>query len=208
MQLPRVLITGAMCALLLAPTVTACGGSAISHTISKNRLREMSRRGQLWVFDAENSIIIALDRLDEARDEWYRIKVQLKRASRRISAARKRSRANGVDVAKAYEDYLDDLEDWAKDNIRLYQLGVVVAKAALELAKAEVMQREDLTGDKDFSVKKYQDQYNKLKDAFDKRKKRVRKQRNDARKKEANWRKLRRQYVAQTGDHDSGLWVD
>ncbi|MBW2731178.1 MAG: hypothetical protein JRH20_02230 [Deltaproteobacteria bacterium] len=186
----------------------ACGGGSLSHTISNSKLKDMSRQGQLWIYDAENGIVVALDRLDEARDELYRIKTQLKLADRRISAAKKRRNGLGVNVSEAWEDSLEYLEDWARARIRLERFGVNVAKASIELAKAQVIQREDLLGDKDFTLKEFKDQLRKLQDSYDRRRKTVRKLRRKARKKEARWRKMRRRYVAQTGDHDSGLWID
>ena len=193
---------------LAAFTALGCGGASLDHTINRSKLKDMSRHGQLWVYDAENGIVVALDRLDDARDDLYRIQGALKRARRRAKAAEKRRNSQGVSVAEAFEGYLEALEDWAEDNIRLMRLGLVVARASVELAKAQVIQREDLLGGKDVTLKKFEDQYQRLKQRFEARQKQLRTARNAARKKERRWRNLRRGYVAQTGDHDSGLWID
>lgn len=188
--------------------LVACGGGKLSHTISASKLKDMSRQGQLWIYDAENGIVVALDRLDEARDELYRVRAQQKIAARRIKAAEKRRNSLGVNVAEAWEAHLDALEDWARARIRLERFGVLVAQASIELAKGQVIQREDLIGGKDFSLKDFKDQLQRLQTIYDKRRKRVRKMRRKARKMETRWRRMRQRYIAQTGDHDSGLWID
>ena len=71
-----------------------------------------------------------------------------------------------------------------------------------------MIQREDLLGGKDFTVKDFKEQYQRLKQRFDRRKKTVKALRDEARQKEARWWALRRRFVAQTGDHNSGLWLD
>lgn len=202
----------ARCALLLAAlaslsTLAACG-SSLSYTIDKSRLREASRRGRLWVYDAENEIVVALDRLDEAKDELRKVRLRIKKAERAIERAEKRGRRSGVQVAEAWLVHLESLEDWAKLNVRLHRFGLRVARAAVELAKAQVIQREDLLGGKDFNVKDFQAQYDELKKRFDRARKRVRKRRRLARKKEQRWWRMRRSYVAQTGDYNSGLWIE
>lgn len=186
----------------------ACGSSSLDNTVSMSKLKDMSRQGQLWVYDAENGIVVALDRLDEARDEYYRVRRQLKLADKRIDAAEKRKNSMGVNVAEAWRDHLRALRKWAVARVRMERLGVLTSRAAVELAKAQVIQREDLLGGKDFNVKEFADQLQNLQERYTKRKKAVRKMRRYARRQESRWRKMRMRYVAQSGDHDSGLWID
>ncbi len=194
--------------ILLGTAVTACGPSSLHSTISSSKLKDMSRQGQLWVYDAENGIVVALDRLDEARDEFYRLRRQIKLANQRLRAAERRGRSLGVTVAEAWKDQLNSLRKWAIARIRLERVGLIVARAAVELAKAQVIQREDLLGGKSFNVKKFSDQLQEFQQAYEVRKKTVHRMRRRARKLEDHWRKLRLRYVAQTGDYDSGLWTD
>jgi NurA-like 5'-3' nuclease len=70
-----------------------------------------------------------------------------------------------------------------------------------------VINREDLLGGKDFDMRDYQEQYNQLNDEFNEMKKKVDGLRKRARKREQKWWTLRRRFVAQTGDYDSGLWI-
>lgn len=190
-------------ALLLA----GCGGP-LSNTIDDDVLEDMSRQGQIEIYDAENGIIVALDRLDEARDELLRIRGELDLAKERIEAAEKRGNRLGIDVAEGWRVYLESMERWAKANVALQKLGVVVARAQVELAKAEVVQREDLLGGRSFSAGRYQEQAKTVQAEYQRRAAAVRKLRARARKLETKWWALRRRYVAQTGDHDNGLWID
>ena len=102
-------------------------GSSLSHTIDNSKLRDMSRRGQLWVYDAENEIVVALDRLDEARDLLRDVRRQMRIAEKRIEAAEKRGNSLGVNAAEGRLVALEALESWAKANVRLQRLGVVVS---------------------------------------------------------------------------------
>ncbi|MCC6746250.1 MAG: hypothetical protein IT371_01240 [Deltaproteobacteria bacterium] len=198
----------ALAAILFAFLAAGCGGPRISHTVDEGKLKDMSRQGQLWIYDAENEIVVALDRMDEARDELAELKQKMKEAEKGVERAEKRGRGSAVEVAEGWLVYLEAMEKWAKANIALHELGVIVARGAVELAKAQVIQREDLLGGKDFAVVTFQEQYNELKAVYDKRTKAVTRLRKEARRKETRWWTLRRRFTAQTGDHDSGLWID
>ena len=204
----RRVLSGGLCTVLTttALALLAGCGSSLSHTIDKKQLRDMSRQGARWVYDAENELVVALDRLDEAKDALARVRTRIEEAEEGVESAEK-GRAGLVRVAEAWLVHLEALEKWAEESVKLQRFGLLVARAAVELAKAQVIQREDLLGGKDFSVKDYQDQYNQLKATYDRRAKRVRSMRKAARKKEARWWRLRRRYVARTGDYDSGLWT-
>jgi chromosome segregation ATPase len=207
MNLRQVAVTLGLAAsgLLLA---SGCGGASLSKTVDPDNLTEMSREGKLWVYDAENGIIVALDKLDEAKDRLIEIRRDIEDAEAAIERAEKRKNRLGVQVAEAWLEYLELLEEWAEENIELQRHGVVVAAASTELAKAQVINREDLLGGDDFDARDYQEQYNELRKEHVAMEKRVGKLRDRARKGEKKWWKLRQRFVASTGDYDSGLWID
>jgi uncharacterized protein YPO0396 len=78
-----------ICIVSLSVLATGCG-SGLSYTVKESYLKDMSRQGQLWVFDAENEIVVALDKLDEAKDQRTEIRRQIKRAQRSVEKAEKR----------------------------------------------------------------------------------------------------------------------
>jgi hypothetical protein len=71
-----------------------------------------------------------------------------------------------------------------------------------------VINREDLLGGKGFDMGNYQAQYEEQKKAYEGELKRTNKLRKKARTEEQKWWTLRRRFIAQTGDYDSGLWID
>ncbi|MFH1130109.1 MAG: hypothetical protein V1754_02160 [Pseudomonadota bacterium] len=185
----------------------SCGGSTLSHTVDKKRLKDMSREGQVWIYDAENEIVVAHDRLDEAQDELRKLERKYDVSEKGMNAAKNLKHPLAVEVAQAWQDHLKSMGIWAEAKIELCKLGVIVARATVELAEAQVVQKEDLLGGKDFSIKTFRDQYVKLKDNFELMKKQVEKLRQIARDNEMKWRMLRRRYTKATGDHNSGLWT-
>jgi hypothetical protein len=196
--------------LILAAAIllVGCSATRLSYTISPDRLKDMSRQGQLWIFDAENEIVVALDKLDEAKDAQESVKRRLRAAEKSLERAEKRNNRIGVELAEEWIKYLEAMEDWTKDRIEAHQIGVIAAQALVELAKAQVINREDLLGGKDFSVKDYQEQYDKLKKVFESERKKANKKRKAARERENRWWTLRQRFISQTGDYDSGLWIE
>ena len=185
----------------------ACGES-LSHTVDMDKLKEMSRQGQLWIFDAENEIVVALDKLDEAKDQLEQVKQRMKASERSLSAAENRNSRGAVEMAEQNIKYLEAMEVWGKGRIDALRKGVTAAQAGVELAKAQVINREDLLGGKGFDMGNYQQQYEELKKEYERELKRTNKLRKTARIEEQKWWTLRRRFIAQTGDYDSGLWID
>jgi chromosome segregation ATPase len=185
-----------------------CSGSKLSHRVDMDKLKDMSRQGQIWIFDAENEIVVALDRLDEAREELSLIRLRKKQAEKSIEAAEKKRNRGAVEMAESWMKYLEAMERWAKRRIEASEVGVTAAAAAVELAKAQVINREDLLGGKDFAIKDYQDQYKEWNQDHQKELKRAARLRKAARELEQRWWVQRRRFTAQTGDYDSGLWTD
>lgn len=194
-----------VCAL---PLFSACGGATLSHVVQRRMLRDVSRQGQLTVYDAENETVIALDQLDEAEDALRETRQQLRLAGRSVDRAERRNSAPGIQLAEAWVDYLEQLRDWSEEQVELRRLGLLVARAAIELTKAQVVQREDLPGGKDFALKDFRKQHERLQLRFERETKRLKSLRERARQKELRWWELRRRVVAQTGDHNTALWVD
>jgi chromosome segregation ATPase len=193
---------------VLALALAACSGSRLGYRVDEGKLKDMSRQGQLWIYDAENEIVVALDRLDEAREDLALIKLRKSQAAASIEAAEKRRSRGGVETAEAWMRHLEALERWAKARIEEGEVGVTAALAAVELAKAQVINREDLLGGRDFSVKDYQDQYAEWKKKHERERRRALRLRKAARALEQKWWVQRRRFIAQTGDYDSGLWTE
>ena len=202
-RIPRS-VTPAILLLLLI----GCGAGSVSYTIDDDALNDMSRYGQVAIYDAENEIVVALDKVDQQRDELERTRRQMAQANRRLAAAEKRGNSLGVDVVEGWLVYLGSIRRWIEAKIEYEQIGIVLAKANVELTKAEVIQREDLLGGDDFDIVDFRDQVEQFRKRRQEQLRRVRALRKEAEKKELNWWQLRRKFVAQTGDFNSGLWID
>jgi len=201
----RALVGTLLAALLLG---SGCSGSKLSYRVDMDKLKDMSRQGQIWIYDAENEIVVALDRLDEAREELAQIRLRKKQAEASIEAAEKKKNRGAVEMAESWMKYLEAMERWSRERIRAARVGITAAEAAVELAKAQVINREDLLGGKDFAIKDYQDQYKEWNQDYQREMKRAGKFRKSARALEQRWWAQRRRFTAQTGDYDSGLWTD
>ena len=94
----------ALCAQLIG-----CATSGLSHVVDDDILRDMSRQGQISIYDAENEIVVALDRADEAQDRLATIKRQQTAAVRSIEAANKRNSSLATSVAEKRLAYLEQL---------------------------------------------------------------------------------------------------
>jgi len=187
---------------------SGCLGPSIRYTVDPDDLKEMSRQGQLWIYDAENEIMVALDKLDEVRDTLATTERRIAMAEIRIRAAEKRKSQLGIQVAEAWHEHLERMQQWAQENIHLHRLGVVVAKASVELARAQIIDKEDLLSGKSFSIADFQEQHESLKREFEQQGEQVHTLRKRARKQEQAWWALRKSYTAKTGDYDSGLWIE
>jgi hypothetical protein len=194
--------------LLAISFLPSCSPSNISKTVDQSKLKDMSRQGQLWIYDAENEIVVALDKLDEAIDAQRKIKQRMEVAERSLEAAEKRKHRGGVDLAEQWIKYLEGMQAWARAQVEAQRVGVIAARAGVELAKAQVINREDLLGGKDFSVKDYQEQYDTWKKKFEEERQQVSKKWKIARTLEQKWWTLRQRFIAETGDYDSGLWIE
>lgn len=194
-----------LCAL---PLLGGCGGATLSHVVARGALRDVSRLGQVTVYDAENEMVIALDQLDEAEDALRETRRQLRLAERSVKRAEQRRGPAGVRLAEAWVDYLENLSEWHEAQVELRRLGLVVAAAAIELTKAQVVQREDLPGGKDFTLRDFRRQHEQLQARFEREDKRLKRRRERVRQQELRWWELRRRSVAQTGDHNTAMWVD
>jgi len=196
-----------LASLLGLLAVTGCGGG-LSHRVDNDKLKDMSRQGQIWIYDAENEIVVGLDRLDDARDELRAVERRLKKAEEAVDRAEKRGNRMAVEMAEEWVKYLEAMQRWAKARIKAQQVGVTSAEAAVELAKAQVINREDLLGGKNFSIVDYQTQYDEWKKEYERDQKKAVSLRKSARKMEQRWWVLRRRNIAQSGDFDTGLWVE
>ncbi len=200
----RVLILMAM-----AAAGAGCASSAATRSLSivvDVRLTEVfPEEGRRWSYEAENEVIIALDRLDAARDQRTAAEAKANEAERLGEIADQRGK--GREVAEARRAQTRAEVAAAEETVSAAEMAVFCARASLELTKARLAVRFDLPVEEGY-VESFEDQYEDCARDLDERKADAEKEASAALKAKEEWRKVRGAYVQQTGDHDHGFWID
>jgi hypothetical protein len=205
--MPRLLSALMLMLTLTVVALAACGGPSASLRVSEKVVAQFPPDARLSVYDAENEIIIALDLRDAARDKVASVESDIARAKSSLDAAKRRGGGDGP--ARARVDWHEVRRDHAELLVDVAEVRVICARAGLELAKAKLVVQFDVLGeDKKFSVKAFQKQHERCNENLAKRQSKADKLRDQAKKAEGQWRKAREDFVARTGDHDHGLWID
>jgi hypothetical protein len=200
---------GTLAAIVVLASAVGCGGSAASRKLSLKVEGTLTsvfpEDGRRWTYEAENEVIIALDQLDAARDA-------LRDAERRLAhgevvAQRAQEKKAGEPIAKARVDLAEAEVALGEAKVRAAELAVFCARASLELTKARLAVRFDLPVEEGF-VEAFEKQYKDCAEDLASRTTTADERQNMASKARESWREARQTYVKQSGDHDSGFWVE
>jgi hypothetical protein len=191
----------------------ACGTSAPN--LSRAERDRLPRDARQEIFDAENDLVIARNRQDEAverlravRDAMDQLDDRQSRSEKRLSASPGGSSRIAAlrQVARAEQDYLDARRDVAKAEVVVAEQETVIARARLDLVRQRQLVRigkEPLASLKDFE---------KAIEAEEAKGKEKRASSLDLRSKaQASldaWKAAQENYASQTGDFDSGVWIE
>jgi chromosome segregation ATPase len=191
----------------------ACGTSAPS--LSRVERERLPRDARQEIFDAENDVIIARNRQDEAEERIRALRAALDQLDERQGRSEKRlsSSAGGSSrvsalrkVTRAEQDYLEARLDVAESDSDVAEQEVVTARARLDLVKQRQLVRigkVPLASLKDFE-KTIETQEAKGKQrrasSLDLRSK--------AQARLDAWKAAQEGYASQTGDFDSGVWIE
>jgi len=192
-------------ALHLAVLAAGCATAAektLSERVDSGLVRYFPPEGRRWTYEAENEVIIALDRLDAARDHGAELEGEIAR----IEELRDKS-AQGREVYTARLAWLERELELAESSISAAGLGVHCARASLELTKARLAVRFDLPVELRF-VSRFEKQYDACAQKLEALKSEVEARAQKALEAKMSWRDARSEYVKRTGDHDHGLWIE
>ena len=196
--------------LLLAE---ACGTSAPS--LSRAERDRLPRDARQEIFDAENDVIIAHNRQDEAEERIRALRAAMDQLDERQGRSEKRlssspggaSRVSALRrVTRAEQDYLEARLDVAESDTDVAEQEVVTARARLDLVKQRQLVRIGKVPQaslKDFEkVIENQEAKGKQRRAssLDLRSK--------AQARLDGWKAAQEGYAGQTGDFDSGVWIE
>jgi chromosome segregation ATPase len=193
--------------------VGACGTSAPS--LSRVERERLPRDARQEIFDAENDVIIARNRQDEAEERIRALRAALDqlderqgRSEKRLSSSAGRtSRVSALrKVTRAEQDYLEARLDVAESDADVAEQEVVTSRARLDLVKQRQLVRigkVPLASLKDFEKAiETQEAMGKQRRASSLDLRSKAQARLDA------WKAAQEGYASQTGDFDSGVWIE
>ena len=191
----------------------ACGTTAPS--LSRAERDRLPRDARQEIFDAENDVTIARNRHDEAKDRLRALKVALDQLDERQGRSEKRlsatpagpSRVSALrQVTRAEQDYLEARQEVAESDLEVAEQEVITARARLDLVKQRQLVRigkVSLASLKDFE---------RAIEAEEARGKQKRASSLDLRSRAQTrldaWKAAQQGYASQTGDFDSGVWIE
>ena len=191
----------------------ACGTSAPS--LSRAERDRLPRDARQEIFDAENDVIIARNRQDEAGERFRALHAAMDQVDERQGRSEKRlssspggaSRVSALRrVTRAEQDYLEARLDVADSDADVAEQEVLTARARLDLVKQRQLVRigkAPLASLKDFE---------KAIEAQEAQGKQRRASALDLRSKAQTrldaWKAAQDGYASQTGDFDSGVWIE
>lgn len=156
-RVSRAALPATLATLLGLAGVCGCG---LSQTVERQLLRDLTVEQKLVLFEAENEVYIARDEREALRLRAQELERQRQRLAQRLIDAQgdgERAEAKGdqkgVEVAQLRQEvlqlqqaYLDSKEAWLEARLEVQQDMVMVARAKLELAKAELVNRANVRG--------------------------------------------------------------
>jgi chromosome segregation ATPase len=191
----------------------ACGTSGSN--LSRNERDRLPRDARQEIFDAENDLVIARNRQDEAMDRLRAVREAMNQlddrqdrsekrlsalpgGSGRISALRK--------VTRAEQDYLDARRDVAKAEVEVAEQETVTARARLDLVKHRQLVR---IGKEPLASLKHFEEVIEAEEAKGKEKRASSLDlRSKAQASLDAWKAAEENYASQTSDFDSGVWIE
>jgi hypothetical protein len=199
----------ALCCLLAA----ACGTTG--PRLTRDERERLPLDGRQEIFDAENDLIIARNRSDLAKDKLQEVNTKIDELDNIQSRYEKRLGASPATssrisllrrVTRAERDYLDARRDVALAEVEVAAQEIVIAKSRVNLVRQRQLARigkAPITSLKAFE-QVIEDQEAKGKQtrssSMDLRTK--------AQKLLDAWKYAQADYARQTGDFDSGQWLD
>jgi chromosome segregation ATPase len=197
----------------LVALLAACGSTAPS--LSRDERERLPLDARQEIFDAENDLIIARNRGDLAHDQLASVEASLDKLDDVQSSSQRRLAANPAtsgrfsllrQVIRAQRDYLEARQDVAEAEVAVAEQEIRTSKARLSYAKQRQLVR--IGKEPSTSLKAFE---NTIAEEEAKARQ-TRSSSLDLRTKAQGlldaWKNTQAQYAAQTGDFDSGIWLE
>ena len=148
------------------------GCGALSHTVDRDTLARLTIENKLLLFDAENDVSIAIDEKDKIQRELQLLRedrddafLQLRdaetdadRASEKGDEQRYQLAQRSGQVTELKLAYFDAYRDYLKERLFVQEDLIHVALAKYELAKAQLVKRNNLEGASDVDLADFEQQ--------------------------------------------------
>ena len=193
--------------------LAACGSTAPS--LSRNERERLPLDGRQEIFDAENDLIIARNRADLAGDQLRGVESALaalddieKRSERRLAGnpATSGRIPQLRKVVRAESDYLDARRDVALAEVAVAAQEIRIAQVRVELVKQRQLARIGKAPSATLAG------FERTIDDQEAKGKQTRSSSLDLRTKAQRlldlWKYMQAEYATQTGDFDSGIWLE
>ncbi len=196
-------------ALALALAATSCAGGKATRQVGKRvdaqLVAELPAEARRWAYEAENEIIIALDRLDARRNALAASKAELGLGEKALDTAS--TRGTGQEPAKARIEWLEERVDAGEIEVDAAALAVFCARTNLELTRAKAAVRFGLPVEEGF-VEGFDKEYVSCAQDEEEAKKEVLEASAAVAKAKEAWRKARIEFAQKSQDYNHGLWID
>jgi hypothetical protein len=192
--------------------LAACGSTAPS--LSRNERERLPLDGRQEIFDAENDLIIARNRADLASDQLRNVESALDELGSILKRSESRLAGNSATTGRipllrkvvgAERDYLDARRDVALAEVVVAAQEIRIAQTRVDLVKQRQLARIGKAPVTSLAA------YERAIDVQEAKGKETRSSSLDLRTKAQGlldrWKYTQAQYAAQTGDYDSGTWL-
>jgi hypothetical protein len=193
--------------------LAACGSTGPSLTREERERLPLDARQE--IFDAENDLIIARNRADLARDQLSAVEASLAELDDHQSHGEKRLGANPATsgrisllrkVTRAERDYLDARHDVASAEVAVAEQETRIARVRLEYVKQRQLVR--IGKAPSASLKAFEQTIEEQEAKGQQTRSSSLDLRTKAQALLDVWKNSQGEYAAQTGDFDSGIWLE
>lgn len=204
---------------LLAVTALAACGPPYSRTVPRELVARLSYESRIELLEAENDLALAVDKLDEARNEVLRTRAALRRARDRNHAAhREAGQARdelsrevarlAIHEAEARAEYLRARQDVNVKVEELEELGLRCAFARFQVARLGVARKAKVEGSERLRPEEFDAQVKACEEDVARRKKGLAERIQRADKLKAAWEEKKGALAKKTFDARASPYVE
>jgi hypothetical protein len=185
--------------------------------VPQSIIEKLPYESRIDLLEAENDLAIAVDRLDEARNEVMRTRDQIRRAKDRLSAAEKEEASDqasrdivnlAVVEAEARVDWLRARQKVNVKEEKLAEIGLTCAVARFEKDKLETARKKKVEGSEALDPADFEEQVKDCEAKFAEMRAETKAIADEAEQVKNNWEKSRVSLAKKTFDARASPYVE